>query len=417
MKTKNIILLVLLSYAGLTHAQTSPDDCWGYVNTLQDEWLRKICTVGLDTVYIVGENGLIARSTDRGETWDKQYVGTAHLNDVKFIDPRTGFAVGEGGAILKTADAGETWTQQTSGTTENINALAFTDLDNLWAVGAKSLVLHSTDGGVTWEKKDIVDVECTLNDIAFQGSLGCFVGDRSIVYITENKGELWLKQKVVVSEYEKFQFLDITENRVYVSCNSDFLYYAGEKIIWNMINIVFASGNMITDYKDLHFVNDSTGYCLAMLPIPTNGSLSVPCAAIYKTEDYGCNWNFIDRFENVSEYYCFDINLVNKTIGYALLGGKLAKIPYKKRPVLVEDINSDDIVLIDKASFLFVKSLAKSIRSLEILDISGKKRVFLNARDVSEVTVPIDIFMDDAVYVIKCTFSDQSNAIVKWINH
>jgi len=68
MKTK--ILITIICTCALFKAQAQE---WGYVSSLQNEYLRKIWTQGLDTVYIVGENGLIARSIDQAETWNKQY--------------------------------------------------------------------------------------------------------------------------------------------------------------------------------------------------------------------------------------------------------------------------------------------------------------------------------------------------------
>ena len=81
-------------------AQTTQYE-WEYVNTLQNEWLQKICTQGLDTVYIVGRNGLIAKSTDRALTWSKQYPVKTQLNDIIFCNHTTGFAVGDNGTILR----------------------------------------------------------------------------------------------------------------------------------------------------------------------------------------------------------------------------------------------------------------------------------------------------------------------------
>lgn len=91
MKIKLLISIICICSLFEVQAQE-----WGYVNTLANEWLRKICTQGMDTVYIVGENGLIAKSVDRGETWEKQYFPTrVALNDMIFQDHYTGFAVGE----------------------------------------------------------------------------------------------------------------------------------------------------------------------------------------------------------------------------------------------------------------------------------------------------------------------------------
>ena len=114
MKTKlfALVTILILSLSVSVKAQT-----WEYVNTLQNEWLQKVCTQGLDTVYIVGQNGLIAKSTNRALTWNKQYISSkTTLNDVIFINHTIGFAVGANGTIIKTTDAGTNWTLQTNET-------------------------------------------------------------------------------------------------------------------------------------------------------------------------------------------------------------------------------------------------------------------------------------------------------------
>jgi len=136
MKTKLLLIaiILLLSSPVLLKTQTTQYE-WDYVNTLQNEWLQKICTQGLDTVYVVGQNGLIAQSADRALTWNKQYPVTSQLNDIIFCNHTTGFAVGNDGTILRTTDAGASWTQQSSGVTVKLNAIAATGSDNIWAVG------------------------------------------------------------------------------------------------------------------------------------------------------------------------------------------------------------------------------------------------------------------------------------------
>ena len=147
MKTKLIVIAAII-FMSLTVSVSAQS--WEYVNTLQNEWLQKICTQGEDTVYIVGQNGLIAKSTDRALTWNKQYISSkVTLNDIIFCSHTTGFAVGNGGTILKTTDAGANWIPVTSSTTNNINAIAASGLDNIWAVGDNNLILKSIDLGNT----------------------------------------------------------------------------------------------------------------------------------------------------------------------------------------------------------------------------------------------------------------------------
>jgi photosystem II stability/assembly factor-like uncharacterized protein len=186
MKTKlTLFLLLLASSLQLMFSQT-----WEYSNALEGEWMRKICTQGLDTVYIVGHNGLIARSTDRSATWTKQYPVTAQLNDIIFCNHATGFAVGNNGTILKTTDSGDSWTQVSSGTTQNLNAIAAASIGNIWTVGDNGVALYSRDGGNIWQEKNL-SLTAKLNDVSFRNGTGYIVGNNSVCYKTTDTGENW----------------------------------------------------------------------------------------------------------------------------------------------------------------------------------------------------------------------------------
>src|SRR5210317_311461 len=79
--------------------------------------------------------------------WTLQTSGTTNdLFGVFFTDANTGTAVGQNGAILTTTDGGLTWAPQTSGTTEIITGIFFTDA-NTGIVGAnRGVILKTTDG-------------------------------------------------------------------------------------------------------------------------------------------------------------------------------------------------------------------------------------------------------------------------------
>ncbi|MCH7516832.1 MAG: hypothetical protein IIB08_06895, partial [Bacteroidetes bacterium] len=42
------------------------------------------------------------------------------------------------------------WVEQSSGTTEQLDGVSFTDSDNGTAVGYNGTILRTTDGGTTW---------------------------------------------------------------------------------------------------------------------------------------------------------------------------------------------------------------------------------------------------------------------------
>ena len=374
MKTK--ILLSIICACSLFKLQAQE---WGYVNTLTDEYLRKIWTQGLDTVYIAGENGLIARSTDQGETWEKKYFPThVNLNDIIFVDYYTGFTVGEQGTILKTSDAGETWEQITLDTSSNINAIAATGLDNIWAVGGNSLILHSTDAGETWEQVNVLlENNIQLFDIAFRGNLGYLTGDYATVYKTEDFGMIWDKQTVIgqTGLSTAAHSINIMENKTYIILGN-YLYSTEDQVNWVFtldINAPLFDANPF-------FLNDDVGYA-TLVGIPTGGYGHL---FIMKTENGGRQWqieadinaaNFpTQEFSHIGFFQ--KITMVNETLGYAIFAQVLLKIP---APVPKEGggrkITDDGQLIISQTSEgeLILKSESTPIQSIEIFDMLGKK--------------------------------------------
>ncbi len=68
----------------------------------------------------------------------------------------TGWVVGDGGLLRKTTDAGLTWTIMNTTTvgqqfgSANIKTIDFTDLNNGWIAGDGGLLRKTIDGGLTW---------------------------------------------------------------------------------------------------------------------------------------------------------------------------------------------------------------------------------------------------------------------------
>lgn len=105
--------------------------------------------------WIAGFFGRILHTDDGGETWTLQATGTtAQLEAMAFVDAQNGWAVGGSGTgtILHTTNGGAAWTSQAlPGTvSENMRGVDFIDVNQGWAVGAGGSVLHTIDGGATW---------------------------------------------------------------------------------------------------------------------------------------------------------------------------------------------------------------------------------------------------------------------------
>ena len=130
----------------------------------------------------VGASGTLLTSSD-GTTWTSRTSGTTNnLRAVAYDGSSTLVAVGFSGTILTSSD-GTTWTSRTSGTSKDINNVHYGN-SSFVAVGDNGTLLSSTDG-ITWSDKTS---NCGANDneslwdVAYGGSTWVANGDNGSIY-------------------------------------------------------------------------------------------------------------------------------------------------------------------------------------------------------------------------------------------
>ncbi|HEV2234447.1 MAG TPA: YCF48-related protein [Terriglobia bacterium] len=98
----------------------------------------------------VGRRGLIERRDANGK-WKKQESGVkAHLNDIAFSNPETGWAVGQSGTVLRTTDGGATWTKVPSPTAEDLVHVTAPSAQEASVVTRGGQTFETINGGKTW---------------------------------------------------------------------------------------------------------------------------------------------------------------------------------------------------------------------------------------------------------------------------
>jgi len=159
------------------------------------------------SAYVVGAFGTLLSTSDGGATWRKQELswdrliplitkdsGTLepNLNAVYFVNPETGWIVGEFGLVLKTSDGGQTWSSQTYGSDRpQLFAVMFRDKLTGWSVGQQGTLLKTTDGGRNWIAVDI-GTRRNLYGISIEDERGLIVGE-GIVMASQDNGAIWTR--------------------------------------------------------------------------------------------------------------------------------------------------------------------------------------------------------------------------------
>ena len=190
----------------------------------------KRCDVNLNGVsfandlegWTAGEFGVILRTRDGGENWEKQanvhnlpkytrpslseeeairqripplYLEDLFLIDVDFRNAQEGYVTGESGILLKTEDAGETWTNIPSGSFNTLLSISAAPSGYRSDVATGVLGTLSSGKSGSWQLNDEVrqNVLTWIRTTSFaaDGRFGVACGGKGTVLITTDGGNSW----------------------------------------------------------------------------------------------------------------------------------------------------------------------------------------------------------------------------------
>lgn len=133
-------------------------------------------------------DGQVWKSIDGGITWTLKINLGTEIWQTCFLDNQNGWVVGDNGLILKTTDCGESWQFSNSPTSNKLRSVYFHNSDEGWIVGKNQTILHTTDSGVNWQIV-ISGYYSELLHVKFiDDNSGCIVGTNGIILITNNNG-------------------------------------------------------------------------------------------------------------------------------------------------------------------------------------------------------------------------------------
>jgi photosystem II stability/assembly factor-like uncharacterized protein/predicted esterase len=103
------------------------------------DWLTGVVAID-DAWWAVGDYGTILHSIDDGASWQAQSSGTSEdLYAVAFVDASTGAAVGRRGTVVVTHDGGASWEALPTGIDDFLGAVGFVSPDELVVAGTRVL--------------------------------------------------------------------------------------------------------------------------------------------------------------------------------------------------------------------------------------------------------------------------------------
>lgn len=143
-------------------------------------------------VVVVGNHGLILRSTDGGATWQRQvFTSWPSLIDVTSCGSGLFAALAAEGEVWTSTDDGVTWTTHRLETEEAPQAITCDPGNRLWAAGSLGTIIASADDGSTWTDHSSGE-DLIFNYIRFfDADTALVLGEFGTVMWSRDGGETW----------------------------------------------------------------------------------------------------------------------------------------------------------------------------------------------------------------------------------
>ena len=125
---------------------------WSVQRFGNDEMLWSIACTNSEQAWVVGNRGLILRTSDSGKHWNKEDTEVSKsLFRVRFSG-KTGWIVGEHGTLLKLENGTGKWEQVPLSTSEDLLNIHWSGNEG-WIIGTSGIILHSIDNGKIWQQE------------------------------------------------------------------------------------------------------------------------------------------------------------------------------------------------------------------------------------------------------------------------
>ncbi|MDB5733363.1 MAG: hypothetical protein JWQ03_3258 [Variovorax sp.] len=305
---------------------------------------------GLGSMFLVGNHGIIYRSTDGGATWNlKPY----HLADgytiysVCLLSPTTGFFVGLRGQILKTVDGGDTYTAY-SPTYTDVRPLAF-PTPAIGYAGTWSELFKTVDTGRSWQK-----LPFTIAQDSRWQYLHFFSADTGIAlcenpvkgFKTTDGGQTWTTLSFPLSFIDNIEGFFVTGNTVYLglmgtrnyslrsidrgatwrimgatdNTHNHNYFFTDEKTGWSTAGpYLYKTVDSAKTWSLPVFTGNSNGQTLNTIwfTTPATGFVMGSSAFASATIDSGKTWtSFAVSDGNISVNEIFTLRFFNKNVGF-----------------------------------------------------------------------------------------------------
>ncbi len=259
---------LVIGEQGLILRTTDGGSNWTFPNSGISEHLNSVHFITSNKAFIAADKGMLLSTTNGGNNWSKETLDTTiNLNHVYFANSDKGFLVGDNGVIYQTVDGGDDWVLQTPTVVNLLTAVDFPDQSTGFITGSSGTVLKSTNGGDNWTKLNSLSTNAYLSDVFFFApDSGYVVGNQGTIFRTTDAGGTWQPQSSPVTEWLKGIHCPETDN-CFIAGNNGTILTTSDGLNWTTINT-----GLSVHLERIQYIDEHTGYITG-----ANGTLLQTC--------------------------------------------------------------------------------------------------------------------------------------------
>jgi len=244
---------------GVVIRTTNAGESWTPTSSPTSNRLNSTFFTSDNTGFVAGNNGNIFRTTNNGNNWISQTSRISNtINSLYFLDDFKGFYVANGGELRFTTNSGNTWSANNlSPTANDLKAIKFVNSNLGFAVGSNGTLIKTIDGGINWSNINTGFTHNITGFDFFDDTLGVLCTSDGRVLRTTNGGNNWVNdQRLTTDSLNSINF-SLDKNKIYVAGNSGALYVSTNTgVNWTFQN------SIISNHRFIYFSSLNTGYIL-----------------------------------------------------------------------------------------------------------------------------------------------------------
>ncbi len=214
---------------------TDGGDTWNLATDTSNMAEFAACFADENTLFSVGKDQVISKSTDGGNTWTVLQSGmpTFYNFEVYFRNQSEGIVSSEDGELLSTIDGGNTWDSFNTGY-HHFYGLNYKG-DQIFAAGTDQDIFHSDDNGDNWNMLHDGENVATFYAMEFF--------ENSSALICGSQGRMLKASEILILENEDFGFNN--ELNVAYKPDSKLLTIQTDTLMFSEIQLYGINGNLI----------------------------------------------------------------------------------------------------------------------------------------------------------------------------